>query len=120
MTAAPQIGKNFLIVEDEPMIAMLFEDFLEMLGHKMVHHAETLDDALIACDKGGFDAAILDVHLGHNLVWPVAQRLQSAAIPIIIASGGTEAAMPVAIQRAAILQKPFNIRSLEQALSQIL
>lgn len=113
-------AKNILVVEDEPMIAMLFEDYLDMLGHRCFACVETVDDALEACDKGGFDAVILDVHLGSQQAWPVAERLQTSNIPFVIASGGTGEGLPPSLANVPILEKPFNIQSLESAIAQII
>ncbi|NUQ18346.1 MAG: response regulator, partial [Sphingomonas sp.] len=55
--------RSILIVEDEPLIAMMLEDFLDSLGHKVQSTCETVECALEEVEKGGFDLAILDVNL---------------------------------------------------------
>jgi len=112
-------AKNILVVEDEPMIAMLFEDYLDMLGYRCIACVETVDDALEACDKGGFDAVILDVHLGSQLAWPVAEWLQMRDTPFVIASGGTGEGVPPSLANVPILEKPFNIQSFEAAIEKL-
>jgi DNA-binding response OmpR family regulator len=112
-------ARNILVVEDEPMIAMLFEDFLDMLGHRCFACVDTLDDALKACDTGGFDAAILDVHLGSQLAWPVAERLRTNNTPFVIASGGTSEGFPASLGDVLILAKPFNIQTFEEVISKL-
>ena len=67
--------RSILIVEDEPLIAMMLEDFLDSLGHKIVGTCETVADAMSYIDGGGFDVAILDVHLKNGEhIWPVASE----------------------------------------------
>ena len=44
--------KSILIVEDEPLIAMMLEDFLESLGHQVVATCDSIEDAIW---PGGFD-----------------------------------------------------------------
>ena len=112
-------AKSILVVEDEPMIAMLFEDFLDMLGYDVAGCVETVEEALAACRQGGFDGAILDVHLRTQLSWPVAEQLQSDNIPFVIASGGTGKTLPSSLVNVPILAKPFNIQSLESVLSRL-
>ena len=68
--------KTILIVEDEPLIAMMLEDFLESLGHSIHATCETVADALAQASKGGFDLAILDVNLGGQTAWPIAHMLR--------------------------------------------
>ena len=50
----------------------MLEDFLESLGHSVSATCESVSDALVEAEKGGFDVAILDVNLKGESVWPVA------------------------------------------------
>ncbi len=69
-------GRSILIVEDEPLIAMMLEDFLDSLGHTVSGTCDSVECALAEVEKGGFDLAILDVNLKGENVWPVASRLR--------------------------------------------
>src|SRR5689334_23497704 len=80
--------RSILIVEDEPLIAMMLEDFLDSLGHKVSGTCDTVKCALDEVEKGGFDLAILDVNLKGENVWPVATRLRERNVPFVIATGG--------------------------------
>ena len=84
MTTVPSI----LIVEDEPLIAMLLEDFIRTLGFQVSGGAESLAAALECVETGCFDAAILDVNLHGRDSWPVADALARRDIPFVIATGG--------------------------------
>jgi CheY-like chemotaxis protein len=108
---------SILIVEDEPLIAMMLEDFLETLGHKVVASCDSVDEALDHVAAGGFDVAILDVSLkdGRN-VWPVADRLAAAGIPFVLATGGHVEPPPAAHAGAPVLAKPYTIDAIEPAL----
>src|ERR1700741_3608427 len=100
--------RSILIVEDEPLIAMMLEDFLESLGHAVVAVCETVDDALERIDKGGFDVAIIDVQLKDGKrVWPVADRLAAEGTPFVIATGGHVEPPPAAHASAPVLSKPY-------------
>src|SRR5919199_5504889 len=80
--------RSILIVEDEPLIAMMLEDFLDSLGHTVRGTCETVQCALDEVEKGGFDLAILDVNLKGENVWPVAAKLREKSVPFVIATGG--------------------------------
>jgi CheY-like chemotaxis protein len=108
--------RNILIVEDEPLIAMMLEDFLDSLGHAIVGTCETVQDAMIKVDEGGFDVAIIDVHLKGEHVWPVADRLTEKGIPFVVATGGHIAPPPPEHENAPVLSKPYTIDSIEPAL----
>ena len=110
-------SRSVLIVEDEPLIAMMLEDFLLSLGHEVAGTCESVDEALARIEKGGFDVAIVDVHLkdGEH-VWPVADRLADMGIPFAFSTGGHIDAPPAVHANAPILAKPFTIDSVGPAL----
>ncbi len=101
-------ARSILIVEDEPLIAMMLEDFLESLGHRTAGIAESVQEALVKVDEGGFDVAIIDVNLNGERVWPVADRLAEQRIPYILATGGHIEPPPEAHASVPVLSKPFT------------
>lgn len=113
----PGTTRSILIVEDEPLIAMMLEDFLETLGHKVVASCDSVDAALAHVEAGGFEVAILDVSLKDGLkVWPVADRLAAAGTPFVLATGGHVEPPPEAHAGAPLLAKPYTIDAIEPAL----
>jgi CheY-like chemotaxis protein len=109
--------RSILIVEDEPLIAMMLEDFLETLGHKVVASCDNVDEALDHVAAGGFEVAILDVSLKDGRkVWPVADRLVAAGTPFVLATGGHVEPPPAAHAGAPVLAKPYTIDAIEPAL----
>jgi DNA-binding response OmpR family regulator len=108
--------RTFLIAEDEAMIAMLLEDFLDLLGHKVAHMAASLDEGMSAIAAGGFDVAILDVNLGHEKCWPLAEALRAQGVPCLFATGGGDT-IPAHLADVPSLAKPFTLASLEAALA---
>lgn len=111
--------RSILIVEDEPLIAMMLEDFLDSLGHTIVASCETLEDGLDWADKGGFDVAICDVRLKDGKsVWPLADKLTEAGIPFVLATGGHLEPPPEAHADAPLLSKPYTIDAIEPAIEQ--
>ena len=113
-------SRSVLIVEDEPLIAMMLEDFLDSLGHTIAGTCESVQDALTKVDQGGFDVAIIDVHLKGEHVWPVADLLTQKGIPFIVATGGHIAPPPPEHDGAPVLNKPYTIDSIEPALDKAL
>ena len=106
------------MVEDEPLIAMMLEDFLETLGHSVHGSCDNVPDALDAADADGFDVAILDVNIKGEAVWPVAQRLRERKIPFVIASGGHVEPPPPAFADVPLLEKPYTIDRITPALEE--
>lgn len=111
-------AKHVLVVEDEPLIAMMIEDFLEMLGMVTVGPADTVAEALALVEAGGIDMAILDVNLrGGETSWSIADRLAEHDIPFVFASGGSGDMIVERFRDRPVLSKPFTMQGVEQALA---
>ena len=108
--------RSILVVEDEPLIAMMLEDFLESLGHSVCATCESVSDALIEADKGGFDLAILDVNLKGESVWPVASKLREKNVPFVIATGGHVDPPPAEFANVPVIEKPYTVDRVTPAL----
>jgi CheY-like chemotaxis protein len=109
-------GVRVLLVEDEPIIAMTAEDMLEELGCTVVGTVATLSAALEAVEGPGFDVVLLDINLNGTESHPVADRLRKAGRPFVFTTGyGTDAA-----GGAPVIAKPYQLRDLEAAISEVL
>lgn len=113
-------SRTILIVEDEPLIAMMLEDFLESLGHSVRATCDTVQDALAEVDKGGFEVAILDVNLKGENVWPVAERLRQRGIPFVLATGGHVDPPPPQFASVPVIEKPYTVDRVTPALDEAL
>src|SRR3569832_1870114 len=101
--------RSILIVEDEPLIAMMLEDFLDSLGHKVSSTCDSVKCALEEVEMGGFDLAILDVNLKGENVWPVASKLREKKVPFVIATGGHVDPPPPEFDDAPVIEKPYTV-----------
>ena len=110
--------KRILIVEDEPLIAMMLEDFIESLGHDVRGPCESVTQALAAVEVDGFDLAILDVNLKGESVWPVAAALRAKGIPFVLASGGHVEPPPAEFADTPMIEKPYTIDRIAPVLEQ--
>ena len=114
-------GRRVLVVEDETMIAMLVEDMLADLGCAVVGPAHGLDAALALAGGGeAIDAALLDVNLCGQPVFPVADALRAKGVPMVFATGYGESGLREIDAGAPVLQKPFRVADLARALSETL
>ncbi|CAH0352648.1 MAG: response regulator [Pseudomonadota bacterium] len=114
------VSKSILVVEDEAMISMMLEDFLETLGYAVHGVASTVAEASALVANGGFDAAILDCNLQGEKSWPVAEELAGRNIPFLFATGGSSDDVPSSFINRPTLAKPFTIGAVERALEKIL
>jgi CheY-like chemotaxis protein len=108
--------RSILVVEDEPLIAMMLEDFLESLGHSVTATCESVSDAMDHAEKGNFDLAILDVNLKGESVWPVAERLRDKQIPFVLATGGHVDPPPPEFANVPVIEKPYTVDRVTPAL----
>jgi CheY-like chemotaxis protein len=116
MTAPTQI----LIVEDEPLIAMMLEDFLDVLDKQAAGVVDTVADALARVAEGGVDAAILDVNLrGGEKSTPIAEALAAQGIPFVFATGGGDDSVDARFRDRPRLQKPFTMDGVAKALDSL-
>ena len=109
-------ARSILIVEDEPLIAMMLEDFLQSLGHEVRATCDSVPEAMKAVEAADFDLAILDINLKGESVWPVAIGLRERAIPFILASGGHVDPPPAEFAGVPMIEKPYTIDRVTPAL----
>ncbi|MEG3175037.1 response regulator [Sphingomonas sp. RB3P16] len=109
--------QTILVVEDEPLIAMMIEDFLEILGKALAGTADTVEAALAIIARGGVDAAILDVNLrGGEKSFAIADALAAAGIPFVFATGGSQDMVDERYRDRPTLPKPFTMDGIAKAL----
>lgn len=113
-------GKTILVVEDEAMIGMMLEDYLDTLGYRLHAIAASVDEACEHARKGGFDAALLDCNLHGEKSWPVADLLAQSGIPFVFATGGITDDLPQDHAARPTLAKPYTIGAVERALNKVL
>jgi DNA-binding NtrC family response regulator len=113
------IMKDIFIVEDDTLIAMLLEDMLVDLGYRVCASAPDLERALTTARDTEFDAAILDVSLAGQSSLPVAKLLDERGKPYLYATGYGTAPDGSSPSTLPVLQKPFQLSELEQAMKQL-
>ena len=113
------VGKRVLIVEDEPILAMVAEDILQELGAEIVGPAAHLDDALELAHSEDVDFALLDVNLNGKMSLPVAQHLRARSVPYVFATGYGDAGAAGLELDAPVVHKPYTQEDIEEALSRL-
>ncbi|MEO0030570.1 MAG: hypothetical protein RIS94_328 [Pseudomonadota bacterium] len=108
---------RILVVEDEPLLAMLLEENLSDLGYETVGSAATVDHALALIAECAIDAALLDFSLGHETTSaPVARALREAGTPFYYLSGHASLQATDETPDAPLLTKPVSLDALKGAL----
>ena len=109
-----------LIVEDEPLIAMLVQEWLEELGYDVIGPAASVSGALdlIACVE--LDGAVLDVSLGKEESFPIADELKRRGVPFAFATGYGVEGLEGRFAGAHVLAKPFQQQVFRDLISKLL
>lgn len=108
---------DVLIVEDDPIIALDFEDTLAGFGVKTVRTAPSVAKALDLIEQRPPDFALLDVGLIRENSFAVAERLTALKIPFAFVTGyGSDARLPAAFANQPRLAKPYSTDALKALL----
>lgn len=108
-----------LLVEDQMIVAMQVEDMLRAAGCEVVGPVGALQAAIALAHEEPLDAAVLDVNLDGEKVYPAVEELQARGIPFIFATGYGESTLPEKWRDQPRLSKPFRREQLEQLLRSV-
>jgi CheY-like chemotaxis protein len=107
-----------LVLDDEPLIAMMLEDWLAELGHAVVGPAHNLPAAAKLVEAGGIDAAFLDLNIGSGNSYAVAEALAAQSVPFAFITGHG-GAVQAAFADAPVLAKPFDFEAVKRAIAKL-
>lgn len=111
---------RILVVDDEPLISMLVENWLTELGCEVVGPASSVEEGLNFADSAGLDGAILDVKLGNQDSYPVANALQAKGVPFAFATGDSGIGDETGFDNPLLLSKPFDFEAVKSVLGKML
>jgi CheY-like chemotaxis protein len=111
----PLAGRRILLVEDEMILALDLSDIVESFGCKVVV-ASRVGSALSALLDGVFDAAMLDLNLAGDMVYPVADELDRLGVPYIFTTGYGADGIDRRYLTHDVLPKPYTTRDVQAAL----
>lgn len=111
---------RILVAEDEDLIRDVVVDILETHGHEVME-ADSGERALQLCAEAAPDLLFTDITLGGSLTgWDVAIQCRESnpRMPVIYATGYTHAA-PRPVSGSIMLQKPFRLERLLEAMTSL-
>jgi PAS domain S-box-containing protein len=108
-------GRRFLVVEDEPLVALDITAGLEDAGAEVVASTGSAKEALEIVESRELDAALLDGNLHGRPVGEIAAALTRHKVPFVFVTGYGREGLPQAFRNASMLSKPFNPQQLIEA-----
>lgn len=99
---------RILLVEDEAIITMMLEIWLMDRGHDLIGPAHDISSALELISNGGIDAAVVDLVLGPDKSYRVADALIEASIPFSWATGYERRDIDEAYRHLPVISKPYS------------
>jgi PAS domain S-box-containing protein len=119
-TVSNSEGKPYiLLVEDEPLVAMMMNGFLDQLDCHVVGPCNTPFEALAFLKDNALDGAILDINLGGETVYPVADALVRLGIPFVFVTGYGSESVDSRFSQVKRLEKPIGFESLRETVREL-
>ncbi|MGU8237607.1 response regulator [Clostridium perfringens] len=117
------MGKKILIVEDDPMVALINKRFLENMGFKdILGPVQTEEEIIKVLDKENIDLILLDVYLPKKNGIDILKSLRykkylTDVIMITAANSVEEVKRAFAYGATDYLVKPFEFERFEEAVN---
>jgi two-component sensor histidine kinase len=112
-------GKRVLLAEDEALVAMMMADILASFGLTVLGPFSRVTEAVAAVNGHDLDLAVLDINLGGELVYPVAELLFDRGVPFVFVTGYGPDRVDKRFAQVPVLQKPIQPQELQSAFAAV-
>ena len=113
-------NRKILVIEDSPVVGPFTADMLGELGFEVIGPAPNMAKARELAESSDYDAALLDIHIRGERVFPLCEMLDSKGVPFVFTSGYADWQMPDKWQDRPRLAKPYSIEEVSEALGAVL
>lgn len=114
-------GCHVLVVEDEYFLADDIVRALQALGAGVLGPCGELEDATrILDDQVTIDAAIIDINLRSEMVFPLARLLRARSIPFVFATGYDRTAVDAEFRDIHLWEKPLDLPAMARDLTKLI
>ncbi|CAA2143996.1 MULTISPECIES: response regulator [Methylobacterium] len=113
-------ARRILVAEDEYFLADELSSALQDVGAEMLGPVASVEGGLRMLERGAApDGACLDVNLGGENVYPLADALIARAVPFVFTTGYDQADVPDAYAHIRRLEKPVEVATVLRALEDL-
>jgi DNA-binding response OmpR family regulator len=121
VSSSPLAGHRVLVVEDEYFLADDIVRALQALGARVIGPYGELEDATrVLDDDGAIDAAIIDINLRSEMVFPLARVLRARNIPFVFATGYDRGTIDAEFQDIRVWEKPVDLAAMARDLGNLI
>ena len=111
---------RILVVDDEPLISMLVGGWLDELGCEVVGPTGSVEGGLKLIASGPLDGAILNINLGGENSYSVANALKEKGVPFAFATGDSGVGADSGFKDPLLLRKPFDFEAVKSVVGKLL
>ncbi|MBR0816195.1 response regulator [Bradyrhizobium diazoefficiens] len=116
----PLNGRRILVVEDEYFLADDIGNALRTLGAEIAGPVGHIEDAVeMLHDGGALDAAVLDVNIRSEPIFPIARELRARRVPFVFTTGYDRISIEPEFQDVPLWEKPIDIVAMVQSLASL-
>lgn len=112
-------GRRVMVVEDEYFLADDIRRKLDDLGVRIVGPVADIRDATRLLQKEKVDAAVLDVNVASEMVFPLARALRSRNVPFLFTTGYDRSILAPEFDDVQLLVKPLDLEVLVRELTNL-
>jgi DNA-binding response OmpR family regulator len=110
-------GIDVLLVEDEALVGLMIADFLREIGYRVIGPFTKTEDGIQVAKTARLAAAVLDVNIGGEEIYPLAECLVRRNIPFIFVTGYGADSIDRRFSDVPVLQKPVDRELLRRVLA---
>ncbi|WP_036013706.1 response regulator [Bradyrhizobium yuanmingense] len=111
-------GRRIFVVEDEYFLADDIGETFRALGAEIAVPVGDLEDALkILHDGSVLDAAVLDVNIRSEMIFPIARELRARNVPFLFTTGYDKITLSPEFQDVPLLEKPIDLAAMARKLT---
>ncbi|MGL3108875.1 response regulator [Bradyrhizobium sp. BR 1432] len=118
LAGTPLTGRRILVVEDEYFLADDIGNALRKLGAEIAGPVGHIEDAVAMLHNGGvLDAAVLDVNIRIQMIFPIARELRARDVPFVFTTGYEKISIEPEFQDVPLWEKPIDIVAMARNLA---
>jgi CheY-like chemotaxis protein len=120
-SSGPLAGRRVLVIEDEYFLADDIVRTLSALGARIIGPFGDLGEATAVLDHDvAIDAAIVDINLRSEMVFPLARVLRARKVPFVFTTGYDSSSVEPEFQDVRLWGKPLDVAAMARELTSMI